>query len=60
MQGAIPILDDAVEVGLNDACNVTYYTKKTPEESIIAINALLKAKGFAPIPIIGRPNRCLI
>jgi len=46
VEGAMPILDDAVEVGLNDACNVTYYTKRTPEESIIALNALFKAKGF--------------
>ena len=46
VEGTMPILDDAVEVGLNDACNVTYYTKRTPEESIIAINALFKAKGF--------------
>lgn len=49
-EGILPILDDAVTVGINDACHATYYTKKSPEEAIIAVNALFKAKGFRMNP----------
>jgi hypothetical protein len=49
-EGALPVLDDAVQVGTNDACHATYYTKKSPEEAIIAVNALFKAKGFRMNP----------
>jgi len=49
-QGALVMLDDAVPVGKNDACHATYYTKRTPEEAIIAVNGLFKTKGFRVNP----------
>jgi len=45
-EGAIPILDDATLVGINDACHATYYTKRTPQAAITDVNALFKTKGF--------------
>ncbi|MFM2308374.1 MAG: hypothetical protein RLY87_494 [Chloroflexota bacterium] len=48
--GVMPILDDAVLVGINDACHATYYTKRTPEEAIIAVNALFKTNGYRMNP----------
>jgi hypothetical protein len=49
-EGALVMLDDAVPVGINDACHATYYTKRSPEEAIIAVNGLFKAKGFRMNP----------
>jgi hypothetical protein len=49
-QGALVMLDDAIPVGKNDACHATYYTKRTPEEAIIAVNGLFKTKGFRVNP----------
>ena len=49
-EGAMPVLDDATPVGINDACHSTYYTKRTPEEAIIAVNALFKANGYRMNP----------
>jgi len=53
-EGALVLLDDAVPVGINDACHATYYTKRSPEEAIIAVNGLFKAKGFRVNPAISR------